>query len=242
MTSEEPQPKKRKVRMRRTPTGEVGARHERLGKQYGVTSRTIRKWEDAGVNADDPASVASHLETLGKPSVEALDALRKMDVEVKSVDATLSELQQQELRLGNLARYYYASLEEATKAGRMRDVNSFSKLHERAELGFRNCKLAQARLGIEGGELLTRKDFEKIMNAFFSLSVYGVRRAVIASADKIAGTPDPAEVCRIVESGAIEQAYVSAWESAINRASELSAPEWVLNCIALAKERVVATP
>lgn len=228
--------KKRGKPARRRADGSKTERENRLGKLYNVTGRTIRNWENDGIDAEDPEQVAEHLEKLARPSPEALDAIRNAgrevvpikDIEVTftTIDATLGELQQQEARLKNLVRVYYDRVEEATKAGRMRDVNAWSKLHKAYEDALTRCKVTQAKLGIEGGELLKREDFKQILRSFFKLSIYGTRRAIVAAADRIAGMTDPSQICAVAESGVLEEAYISPWQAAINRASGLTVPPW----------------
>ena len=44
-------------------------------RRFGVCARTARRWHAAGVDLDNPASVAAHLLSLKRPSFSALKAI-----------------------------------------------------------------------------------------------------------------------------------------------------------------------
>jgi hypothetical protein len=49
-----------------------------LATQYGVSSRTVRRWHRSGADVADPASVASHLITLRRASPAALESCKNL--------------------------------------------------------------------------------------------------------------------------------------------------------------------
>lgn len=49
-----------------------------LGREYGVSRRTLQRYRAAGVNVHSPLEIASHLADLQSPKLEALNRIQKL--------------------------------------------------------------------------------------------------------------------------------------------------------------------
>ena len=52
--------------------------YETLAARYGTTERTVRRWDELGVDVTDPLSVAIHLASIQHPAPAAFDAAEKL--------------------------------------------------------------------------------------------------------------------------------------------------------------------
>ncbi len=52
--------------------------YQSLAARYGTTERTVRRWDELGVDVTDPLSVGIHLVSIQHPAPTAFDAAEKL--------------------------------------------------------------------------------------------------------------------------------------------------------------------
>jgi hypothetical protein len=92
-------------------------------------------------------------------------------------------------------------------------------------------RLAQKKLGIETGDMLSRKECERIAYAIASRLALGVQNVIQRLAPKVAGIESAAEVAKVMESASIEELMVAPMLQAVKVESGVSLPEWFVDAI-----------
>ena len=120
-------------------------------------------------------------------------------------------------------------IREAREGGNHVAAANALKQYEGIHRALVQNRLAQGRLGLETGEMISRDQFRKILNAFGSRCALGISRMRDTLAESLVGVKTPGEVADKLEPQMILAGMLDPFVAASDAASGVGLPAWVVD-------------
>jgi len=127
-----------------------------------------------------------------------------------------------------------AQIAEARPTGNQGLIASLMGQYKAIHASLVQNRVAQGRLGLETGEMISKEQFRKIINAFASRSALGISRMRDALAVKLVGLKTPNEAADVLEPAVILAGMLDPFAASANLASGVGLPEWVVETMVTA--------
>ncbi len=214
-----------------------------IAKRFGVTQRTAQRWVkrwgaevvgDQAIlarellgDAKTPAAVRRIAATILADLALESGAVAEVDVSgdpEKAAGNLRSRLNGLEKHLDWVDR----QLRVAQSIHNQVDVLTYSRLYRELNGAVVANRLAQAKLGIDTGELIARAEFARLVYAIASRAALGIQR----TRDKVAPTLvhlDTEEVAERLEPTLIAELFMAPFARAANLAAGVGLPSWIVD-------------
>jgi hypothetical protein len=108
------------------------------------------------------------------------------------------------------------------------DVLTYSRLYKELNSAVVANRLAQAKLGVDVGELLPRTEVARLFWAFASRAALGIQRIRDQIGPRLVGLSQEAEVAGRLEPVLIAELFIAPFARATNLAAAVGIPGWAL--------------
>lgn len=210
--------------------------------EYAVTDRTVRNWRRAGAPLDDAPALAEWLRVHDRLPERAGRVGEPVDARIREALATdWSAVEGADLaqRRGDLETWSALAAKKmrgALAAGANGEFTRWQKIYLAFHGAALQARLAQAKLGIDTGELVTRVECERILHALINRLCLGIQQTRDKLAGRLTNIPFETEIADALEPELITRAILDPVNAATAHAAAIGLPEW----IPAALERAVA--
>jgi hypothetical protein len=201
--------------------------------EYGVTARTVRNWRSAGAPLADAAALAEWLRVHDRLPDRAARVGEPVDARIQAALATdWSALESADLaqRRGDLETWSALAgrkMRAALDAEAHGEFTRWQKIYLAFHGAALQARLAQAKLGIDTGDLVTRVECERILHAFINRLCLGIQHTRDHLAARLTNIPFETEIADHLETALITRALLDPVNAALAHAAAIGLPPWV---------------
>ena len=227
-----------------------------IATRYGVTQRTaqrwLKRWGAEVVAADELLAKELLGDTKTPSSVRRVAASILADLALDAGAVAVADVSADpEKAAGNLRGVLNGlqkhldwadrQLRVAQSIHNQADVLTYSRLYRELNSAVVANRLAQAKLGIDTGELIPRAEFARLAYALASRAALGIQRLRDKVAPSLVHRDSAEEVAERLEPTLIADLFVAPMARAANLAAGVGLPAWVVDEITRAVADHVAT-
>lgn len=201
--------------------------------EYGVTPRTVRNWRSAGAPLDDAAALGTWLREHERLPAAARPAAGPIDPTIREALATdWTALAGADLakRRGDLELWSSraeATMRRALEGKDMAEFTRWQKIYLTFHAAALQARLAQAKLGIDTGDLVTRAECERLLGAFINRLCLGIQQVRDHLASRLTNIPFETEIADHLETALITRALLDPVNAATAHAAAIGLPDWI---------------
>ncbi len=148
--------------------------------------------------------------------------------DIQGIDRSLA------VELGEISEWIVLAESRMQAAMKNGDEETFS-IWDRVRRNYSDQKvknlLAQAKLGLESGELVGKSDLAKLMRAFASAACHAIYRLQRGIAPKLVGLTTTREVLARLEGPLFLDAYIGPFEAVRDMAAGIGLPSWCVDAV-----------
>lgn len=214
--------------------------HQDIRKFWGVSLRTVAHWVTKGYPIHDDRSLAKAL--LANPATSERLQARALELSggtrpVKSAEPPVDiqrvhrSLAEELVEIDEWITISQSEMKAAKANGHAAEFNRWNKI--RREFSDQKVKnlLAQAKLGIDSGELINRAEVERLFGAFAGRAAVSIARLCDEMSIRLVGMRDAGEAHQVLQDPLWGAMYVKPFQAAIDNKTFFTLPQWTANAL-----------
>jgi transcriptional regulator with XRE-family HTH domain len=204
-----------------------------LADEIGTSRRTLATWKKSGVDITNKLAIANHIAgsraPRSKPLAWAMEIIRESHTPNEAEPNDGEPIVIEENTLEGVAEYYRRQLGRACSKHNKAAIRFYNDLLLKTDKCIRETQAHERKLGLESGETMPRKEFERIVKAILFGGNACVRNQIKELAQGIS-MKTPQEIYRVLPAAILGGRIFEGLSALIKSDSEMQIPDWLFEC------------